>query len=151
MLELFIENNLISKNKSGFRPGDSCMNQLLITHEIYHQSFDENLKVRSVFLDICKTFDKVWHKGFIFRLEQNRILDKILNIITDFISFRKKKLILNGQASPWVSIEASVSQGSILGPLLFFIYINDLCDNLSTTVKIFADDTSLFNLCEPFE
>ena len=67
MFEFFIENNLISKNQSGFRPGDSCINQILsITHEIY-QSFDDSLEVRAVFLDISKTFDKVWHKGLIFK------------------------------------------------------------------------------------
>ena len=65
MLELFIENNLISKNQSGFRPGDSCINQILsMTHEIY-QPFDDNLEVRAVFLDITTAFDKVWHKGLI--------------------------------------------------------------------------------------
>ena len=80
MFEFFIANNLISKNQSGFRPGDSCINQLLsITHEIY-QSFDDNLEVRAVFLDISKAFDKFWHKGLIFKLKQNSISDKILNI-----------------------------------------------------------------------
>ena len=148
MFEFFIANNLISKNQSGFRPGDSCINQLLsITHEIY-QSFDDSLEVRAVFLDISKAFDKVWHKGLIFKLKQNGISDKILNIITDFLSFRKQQVVLNGQASPWVSIEAGVPQGSILGPLLFLIYINDLSDDLSTTAKLFADDTSLFSIVQ---
>ena len=148
MFEFFIENNLISKNQSGFRPGDSCINQLLsITHEIY-QSFDDNLEVRAVFLDISKAFDKVWHKGLIFKLKQNGISDKILNIITDFLSFRKQRVTLNGQSSRRVSIEAGVPQGSILGPLLFFIYINDLSDDLSATVKLFADDTSLFSVIQ---
>ena len=120
MFEFFIANNLISKNQSGFRPGDSCINQLLsITHEIY-QSFDDNLEVRAVFLDISKAFDKFWHKGLIFKLKQNGISDKIL-IITDFLSFRKQQVVLNGQASPWVNIEAGVTQGSIFGPLLFLI------------------------------
>ena len=59
----FIENNLISENQSGFKPGDSCINQLLaITHEIF-SSFDDNFEVRGVFLDISKAFDKVWHEG----------------------------------------------------------------------------------------
>ena len=72
------------------------------------------------------------------------ISDKILNIVTDFLSFRKQRVVLNGQASPCVNIEGGVPQGSILGPLLFVIYINDLSDDLSTTPKLFADDTSLF-------
>ena len=67
MFEFFIENNLISKNESGFRPGDSCINQLLsITHEVY-QSFDDNLEVRAAFLDISKAFDKVWFNGLILK------------------------------------------------------------------------------------
>ena len=89
MFEFFIANNLMSKNQSGFRPGNSCINQLLsITHEIY-QCFDDSLKVRAVFLDISKAFDKVWHKGLIFKLTQNGISDKTLNIITDFLSSRR--------------------------------------------------------------
>ena len=109
MFEFFIKNNLISKNQLGFRPGGSCINQLLsITHEIY-QSFDDSLQVRAVFLDISKAFDKVWHKGLIFKLKQNGISGKTLHIITDFLSFRKQRVTLNGQASPWASIKAGVS------------------------------------------
>ena len=146
MFEFFIENNLISKNQSGFRPGDSCINQLLsITHEIY-QSFDDSLEVRAVFLDISKAFDKVWHKGLIFKLKQNGISDKILNIITDFLSFRKQRVVLNGQASHRASIVAGLPQGSIRGSHV--IYINDLSDDLSTTAKLFADDTSLFSIVQ---
>ena len=86
MFEFFIANNLISKSQSGFRPGGSCINQLLsITHEIY-QSFDDSLEVRAVFLDISKAFDKFRHKGLIFKLKQNGIPDKVF---TDFLSFRK--------------------------------------------------------------
>ena len=71
MFEFFIENKLISSSQSGFKPGDSCINQLLsITHELY-SSFDEGLEVRSVFLDIldAKAFDKVWHDGIILKLK----------------------------------------------------------------------------------
>ena len=70
MFEFFIENKLISSSQPGFKPGDFSINQLLsITHEIYI-SFDEGLEVRSVFLDISKAFDKVWHDGIIFKLTQ---------------------------------------------------------------------------------
>ena len=81
MFEFFIENNIISQHQSGFKPGDSCINQLLsITHEI-HQSFDDGLDVRSVFLDISQAFDKVWHDGLIFRLKQNGISGSLLNLL----------------------------------------------------------------------
>ena len=116
MFEFFIENNLISKNQSGFRPGDSCINQLLsITHEIY-QSFDDSLEVRAVFLDISKAFDKVWHKGLIFNLKQNGMPDKILISI----SLVSEKVLLNGQAFPWVSIEAVCPRAPYLGHYYFW-------------------------------
>ena len=87
-------------------------------HEIY-QSFDDSLEVRAIFLDISKAFDKVWHKGLLFKLKQNGISDKILNIITDFLTFRKQRVILNGK-SP-LGLPLGVLQDSILGPLLFLI------------------------------
>ena len=144
MFRFLIENNLISSNQSGFKPGDSCINQLLsITHEIY-KSFDDGFEVRGVFLDISKAFDKVWHKGIIFKLQQNGISGKLLRVLSDFLKDRKQRVILNGQFSSWTSVNAGVPQGSILGPLLFLIYINDLADGLSS--KLLADDTSLFSV-----
>ena len=73
MVRFFLENKLITPYQSCFKPVDSCINQRLsITHEIY-KSFDDGLEVRSVFSDISKAFDKVWHNGVIFKLEQNGI------------------------------------------------------------------------------
>ena len=146
MFEFFTKNHLISHSQSGFKPGDSCINQLLsITHEIY-KSFDDGLDVRGVFIDISKAFDKVWHKGLLYKLKQNGISGNLLDTITDFLNCRKQRVALNGQFSSWTSIEAGVPQGSILGPLLFLIHINDLSDDLMSNVKLFADDTSLFSV-----
>ena len=144
-LSLFTENNLISDNQSGFKLGDSCINQLLfITHEFINLLMI--ILKSELFLDISKAFNKVWHKGLIYKLKQNGILGNILNIIIDFLNFRNYIVVLNGQVSHWTSIEAGVPQGSILGPLLFLIYINDLSDNLSTNAELFADDTYLFSI-----
>ena len=146
MFEVFTKNDLISYNQSGFKPSDSCINQLLsITREI-SKSFEDGRDVRGVFLDISKAFHKVWHKGLIYKLKQNGISGNLLDTITDFLNSRKQRVALNGQFSSWTSIEAGVPQGSILGPLLFLIYINDLSDDLITNVKLFADDTSLFSV-----
>ena len=91
MFEFFSENELISHNQSGFKPGDSCINQLLcISHDIY-ESLDDDLETRAVFLVISKTFDKVWHKGLLFKLKQNGISGNLLNVINDFLYQKKTK------------------------------------------------------------
>ena len=145
MYSFFIENDLISANQSGFKQGDSCINQLLsITHEIY-QDLDQGYEVHDVFLDISKAFDKVWHKGLLFKLKQNGINGHLLRILENFLNERKQRVALNGQTSSWSDVLAGVPQGSILGPLLFLIYINDLSDGLQCNPKLFADDTSLFS------
>ena len=139
MVRFLIENNLISSNQSGFKPGDSCINQLLsINHEIF-KSFDDDFEVRGgVFLDISKAFDKVWH----IKLNQYGISGKLLSVLSDFLKHRKQRVILNGQVSSRTGVKAGVPQGSILGSLLFLIYINDLADDLSSNAKLLADDTS---------
>ena len=107
---------------------------------------DEGYEIRGVFLDISKAFDKVWHEGLVFKLKQNGISGNLLNIFEDFLRNRKQRVVLNGQTSNWKNIHACVPQGSILGPLLFLVYINDLAENLSSNPKLFADDTSLFSV-----
>ena len=132
MFNFFIENKFISSNQSGFKPGDSCMNQLLsITHEIF-ESFDVGFEVRSIFLNILKAFDKVWDDGIIYKLTQNGILGNLLNLLEEFLKERKQRVVLNGQVSTWKNINAGVPQGSILGPLLLLIYIYDLTEGLTT-------------------
>ena len=144
LFNFLLENNPISPNQSRFKPGDSCINQLFsITHEIYN-SFDEGLEVRSVFLDISKAFDKVWHKGLLFKLSQNGISGNLLDLLSSFMSDRKQRVLLNGQTSEWRNVTAGVPQGSILGPLIFLICINDLSIDLSSKAKFLADDISLF-------
>ena len=84
MYTFFTETNLISPNQSAFRPGDSCVNQLLaITYKIY-ESFNERFEVRGVFLDISKAFDKVWHEGLLLKLNQNSISGNLLKLLLDF-------------------------------------------------------------------
>ena len=97
-------------------------------------------------MDISKAFDKVWHEGIIFKLQQNGISDDLLNILSDFLRNRKQRVMFNGQSFSWTNVNAEVPQGSILGPLLFLIYINDLPDGLSSNAKLFSDDTSLFSV-----
>ena len=136
---------MISQNQYRFKPGDSCINQLLsITHEIC-KSFDSCLDVKAVFLEILKTFDKVWHQDLLYKLNQNGISGNLMETFTEFSKERKQRVVLNRQNSSLANVEARVPQGSILGPLLFLIYINDLPDTLSANVKLLADDNFLYS------
>ena len=144
MFTFFRNNKLISKHQSGFIPGDSTINQLLsITTEIF-ENFEKFRETRAVFLDISKAFDKVWYEGLLFKLKQNGIDNNLLNLIESFLTNRFQRVVLNGIESDWASVHSGVPQGSVLGPLLFLIYINDLTDNISSTMKLYADDSSLF-------
>ena len=110
------------------------------------QSFDHGFEVRGVFLDISKAFDKVWHNGLIYKLKQNGVAGDLLDTLTNFLEERKQRVILNGQQSTWTNVEPRVPQGSILGPLIFLIYINDLPVNVVSNPKLFTEDTSLFSV-----
>ena len=142
------KNNLITKNQSGFRPGDSTTNQLLYLLDEIHQAFDSTkfLEVRTVFLDISKAFDKVWHDGLIFKLEQNGISGNLLRLLQNYLDDRKQRVVINGSYSDYSNIESGVPQGSALGPLLFLVDINDLERNIKSNIKFFADDTMLFSI-----
>ena len=140
--------NLITKNQSGFRPRDSTTNQLLYLLDEIHQAFGspKSLEVRAIFLDISKAFDKVWHDGLIFKLEQNGISGNLLKLVQNYLSNRKQRVVLNGSYSDYSSVQSGVPQGSVRGPLLFLIYINGLESNIKSNVKFFADDTMLFSI-----
>ena len=132
--------------QSGFRPGDSTVNQLIfITHKIY-EALEQGKEVRMVFLDISKAFDKVWHRGLLHKLEQLGVRDPLLKWLKSYLTGRKQRVIIEGQASDWREVNAGVPQGYVLGPLLFLIYINDITTDLQSSSFFYADDTSLLDI-----
>ena len=106
---------------------------------------DQGYEVRGVFLDISIAFDKVWYRGLLHKLKENLIDGPLLNVLEDLLSSRKQIVVLNGQHSSWNDVIAGVPQVSILGPILFLTFINDLSEGLHSNPKLFADDTSLFS------
>ena len=148
MYRHFTDNQLLTLNQSGFRPGGSTINQLLyITQKIY-TTFEEfpSSETCAVFLDISKAFDKVWHEGLVFKLKTYGISGPLLALIVSYLSNRQQRVVLKRKTSLWSYISAGVPQGSVLGPLFFLVYINDLVDDISSDAKLFADDTSLFTV-----
>ena len=101
--------------------------------------------MRGVFFDILKVFDKVWHGGLIFTLNAYGIEGELLSLLENYLQNCEQRVVLNGQTSEWRKINSGVPQGSVLGSLLFLIYIKDQPDGLTSINKIFADDTSLFS------
>ena len=103
-----------------------------------------HLVMSGVFLDISKAFDRVWHEGLIYKIKSIGVTGLPLELIQSFLSHRFQRVVLIGQSLTWLAVTAGVPQWSILGPLFFLIYINDLSNNLSSTAKLFADDTFFF-------
>ena len=113
MFRFFIPSNFVLPNQSVFKPGDSCINQLLsINNEIY-KSFDDGLEVTAVFFDISIAFNKVWHERLVFKLQQNGISGHLLHILSDFLNNRKQRVVINEQHTPLTHVHAGVPQGSI--------------------------------------
>ena len=99
-----------------------------------------------VFLDVSKAFDKVWHNGLIIKLKRFGITGILLSWFSSYLENRIQHVVLDGKAFKWERLHAGVSRGSVLGPLLFFIFKNDLVDTLGTVPHLFADDTSSLDI-----
>ncbi len=98
-----------------------------------------------VFCDVSRAFDRVWHKGLLFKLERVGVAGPLLEWLKDYLKDRMQRVVINGQMSSWQYILAGVPQGSVLGPLLFLVFINDVTHVIRhCKIRLFADDTSLF-------
>ena len=94
-----------------------------------------------ILCDISKAFDRVWHTGLLLKLKTYGVEGKLLKWFESYISSRKQCVFINNSKSPLVNTNAGVSQGSVLGLLLFLLYVNDIADNLLSLTRLFADDT----------
>ena len=144
MYNYFKEHFIISIHQSGFKIGDSTVHQLSYLYHMFCSAIDEKKDVRIVFCDIKKAFDRVWHTGLLYKLEKCGITGPLLKWLKDYLSERYQRVIVKGQSSDWGLIKAGVPQGSVLGPLLFLIYINDITAGIDSEIKLFADDTTIY-------
>lgn len=143
-----VNNNRIHDHQFGFRPKNSALDALTLAVQKWEDALDKQKEVRLISLDISKAFDKVWHPGLIEKLQAAGISGRLLDWLKSFISGRSQRVIIDGSESCPLSIGAGVPQGSILGPTLFLLFINDLKLTLKNEVIMFADDTTLFSIVD---
>ena len=145
VIKYLSKNNLLSDVQYGFRSARSTADVLtVITHRI-SEALDSSFDGRVIALDISKAFDQVWHKGLFRKITSYGISGRVYSIIKSFLSGRKMRVVVNGQSSEVFDINAGVPQGSVLGPTLFLLFINDLPANIVRSfVNIFADDTTIY-------
>jgi len=151
MLKHLDANDLLSHNQHGFTRKRSCLTNLLETLEEWTQALDEGYGVDAIFLDYQKAFDTVPHQRLINKLKGYGIGGLLLKWIHDFLTNRKMRVVLNGHKTDWAAVLSGVPQGSVLGPLLFFIYVNEIPDIIESSVKMFADDTKLWRTIQSEE
>ena len=145
IMELTRKNNRFGCDQHGFQEKCSCISQLLERLNDWSQAFDEGRSVDCIYLDFAKAFDSVPHQRLILKLRQAGIRGKIIEWIQEYLNHRHQRVILKNGVSQWLPVTSGVPQGSILGPILFLIYVNDLPDYVSNTAKMFAGDTKAYS------
>ena len=125
-------------------PGDGTINQLLYLYHEFVKAVDLQKEVRVVYCDITKAFDKVYHPALVHKLCNSGISGPLLGWFQSYLTNRTQRVVLQGGLSSWGGIEAGVPQGSVLGPLLFLVYVNDIVDIVRSHIKLYADDVTLF-------
>jgi len=140
--------NILSNHQYGFRAGRSCNFQLLSSLDFYTKCINEEKDLDIILLDFSKAFDSVPHSRLLSKLESVGITGKVKEWIKSFLSNRKQAVKVNDSISHEEYVRSGVPQGSVLGPTLFLLFINDLPDHVNSEIRIFADDTKLFRKIE---
>jgi len=130
--------------RHGLRKGHSCHTQLVFSVHEWAKSTDRKASSHIIFLDFSKAFDSVPHRRLLLKLEHIGVRGTLLHWVRGFLSNREQRVIIDGQMLDWAQITSGVPQGSILGPLLFLIYVNDTDSDSSSSVRLFADDCIIY-------
>ena len=144
MVEFLVKHKLINTSQHGFLKARSCLTNLLCFSEEITKWVDDGSPVDVVYLDFPKAFDKVPHQRLLLKLKAHGIGNDVINWIEKWLTHKRQRVIVDSEISNWKSVLSGVPQGSVLGPILFLIYINDLEDDISSKVLKFADDTKVF-------
>ena len=146
LMSYVCNNNIITSLQHGFLPGRSCQSNLLIMLNCLTEAIDRGIITDVIYLNFAKAFDSVPHNRLIYKLSKYGITGNLLHWISDFLSKRRQCMRVNSALSEWESVISGVPQGSILGPILFIFYINDLPADIIAKLLLFADDTKLIKM-----
>jgi hypothetical protein len=149
LTEFIQDNDLISCHQHGFQKRCSCVTQLLECLYDWTKAYDENKSVDAIYLDFRKAFDTVPHARLLYKLHHLGIRGHLLTWIRGFLTGRRQRVVLRNGISSWRNVTSGVPQGSILGPILFLLFVNDIPSSISSSVaKMFADDTKVYSQIE---
>ena len=138
------KHDIILHFQHGFQSGLSCESQLIETVHDWMTALDNRTQIDAILLDFAKAFDKVPHKRLLSKLTSYGITGNTNNWITSFLSNRKQRVSVNGALSDITDVTSGVPQGSVLGPILFLLYINDINENVQSSIRLFADDSIIY-------
>jgi hypothetical protein len=144
MLKYLEANQLLHDSQHGFRNSRSCLTNLLLSTESWTTSIDEGSKVDVIYIDFKKAFDSVPHRRLLHKLEMFGISGILLKWLNSFLTNRTQCVSVNGSSSVWSDVLSGVPQGSVLGPLLFILYIDDLPLRITSDILLFADDVKIW-------
>ena len=137
---------MLNDAQHGFRKRRSCESQLILTVQDLAKGLNEGEQIDAVLLDFSKAFDKVPHQSLLEKLRHYGVRDNLNQWIQDFLTDRQQEVVLEGVHSKATDVSSGVPQGTVLGPLLFLVYINDMPENISSTTRLFADDALVYRI-----
>ena len=144
ILKFLLNHRALSEHQHGFLFGRSCLTNLLESLDDWSSILDTGNAVDIVFLDLHKAFDSVPHRRLLMKLSAYGIQGKIATWLSEFLGGKLQRVVLNQATSGWTPVISGVPQGSVLGPLLFLLYVNDIPDLVQSNLKMFADDIKIY-------
>ena len=144
IVDHMLKNNLFSLKQHGFVPNRNCMTNLLTCMEIWTRMIEEGLPIDIIYTDFAKAFDRVPHQRLLIKMKMLGMTGKIHGWIEAFLKGRKQCVRVDNECSSWSDVKSGIPQGSVLGPILFVIFINDMPDVVNSMCQLFADDAKIF-------
>ena len=144
IMDHYDSHDILVDSQHGFRPGRSCETQLTITTQDLVKALDNKKQVDAVVLDFSKAFDRVPHHRLLHKLHHYGIRNSLLLWMENFLTTRSQRVVVDGASSEWTPVTSGVPQGTVLGPLLFLSFINDLPTGITSQLRLFADDCLIY-------